>query len=184
MPGTTKPANAATAAMAASAILRVFMRHPPWHRALTASVSCCSLGTLASFGRAARRQLSAAEQLSRREPSNVRAYNLYKAWHSRVVPRRHDVHTRNARHTAQFTNDVGANPSTLHHWIGRLLHSADQRVRDNRPEQFLLDPARRFRRTQRHDADQERQFAGQALLREPSHVPMHDTCTHAALCLH
>src|SRR5262245_14281504 len=115
MPGTTRPANAATAAMAASAILRVFMRHPPWHRALTASVSCCSLGTLASFGRAVRRQLS---ELSWREPSNVRAHNLYKAWHSRVVPRRHDVHTGDARHTAQFTNDVGANPGALHHWIG------------------------------------------------------------------
>src|SRR5262245_1452212 len=47
--------------MAVSPTLRVFMRHPPWHCALTASVSRCSFGTLASFGRTARRQLSAAE---------------------------------------------------------------------------------------------------------------------------
>src|SRR5262245_12328234 len=143
--GATRLVNAAAAATAASPILRVFMHHPPWHRALTASVSRCSFGILASFGRAARRQLVPPKQLSRREPSNVRAHSLYKAWHSRVVPRRHDVHTRNANHIAQVANDVGADPDPFGHRISCLLHATDQRIRNNRPEQFLLDPARRLR---------------------------------------
>ena len=52
------------------------------------------------------------------------------------------------------------------------------------PNSLSLDPARRFRRAQRHDADDERQLVGDAVLGQPRHVAAHHAGIHAELRLH
>ena len=104
--------------------------------------------------------------------------------HCSIVAGRHDVDAGNVRHVRQFAHHVDADATAFRRRIARALQAINQRVGNDGTEQFLLDPARRLGRAQRHDADQDRQFVGHAVLGEPRHVAAHHAGIHAELRLH
>src|SRR5664280_1177611 len=124
------------------------------------------------------------EKLRRRQAGDAGARGSDDVRNGGFVARRHDVDAGDMWDAGQLGNEIEADAAAFRRRVARTLHARDDCIRDDGAEQFFLDPARRLRRAQRHDADDERQLLGGAVLRQPRHVAAHHAGIHAELRLY
>ena len=86
--------------------------------------------------------------------------------------------------SGKLAHHVDTDAAALGVRIGRAFEAIDDRLRNDGAEQLVADPQRRLHRAQRHNADQQRNLVGNAVLGEPCDVAAHHAGIHAELGLH